>query len=245
VQFYNIKLKQKINQTKNKIMKQLFTKLTIIALSIITLNTNAQIKLGVTGGAQVSFTNTNLLSQVKNIATPTFGIVAQTNLGAGLMFRPSINYIQDGFKSVENITTQIGTGITQVNNINTTVKMQSLQIPLDVVLGMKAGNGKFLISLAPVVTIGLEAKYTENETVTRTGAATLTNSNSAPLNFSGINATFKRVDWGGKLGLGYEFKNGLQINTAYKAGLNDIAVDGGDDYKNNNLSLTLSYFFIK
>jgi Outer membrane protein beta-barrel domain len=226
-------------------MKQTFTKLTMIALSIITLNAKAQIKLGVTGGAQISFTNTNILNQVKNIATPTFGIVAQTNLGGGLMFRPSINYIQDGFKSVENITTQIGTGITQVNNINTTVKMQSLQIPLDVVLGMKAGNGKFLVSLAPVVTIGLEAKYTENETVARTGAATLTNSNSAPLNFSGVNATFKRVDWGGKLGLGYEFKNGLQINAAYKAGLNDIAVDGGDDYKNNNLSLTLSYFFIK
>jgi Outer membrane protein beta-barrel domain len=226
-------------------MKQLFTKLTFVALSIIALNANAQIKLGVTGGAQVSFTNTNILSQVKNIATPTFGIVAQANLGAGLMFRPSINYVQDGFKGVENIVTQIGPGITQVNDINSTLKMQSLQIPLDVVLGMKTTNGKFLISLAPVITIGLEAKYNETEVVTRTGAATLTNSNSVPLNFSGVNATFKRVDWGGKLGLGYEFKNGLQLNAAYKAGLNDIAVGGGDDYKNNNLSLTLSYFFIK
>jgi hypothetical protein len=47
------------------------------------------------------------------------------------------------------------------------------------------------------------------------------------------------------LGLGYEFKNGLQLNAAYKAGLNDISVDGGDDYKNNNLSLTLSYFILK
>jgi hypothetical protein len=174
-------------------MKKTFTKLSIIALSIISINAKAQIKLGVTGGAQVSFTKTNILNNIKNIATPTFGIIAQANLGAGFMFRPSINYIQDGFKSIENITTQVAPNVTQVNEISSTLKMQSLQVPLDVVLGMKAGKGKFLVSLAPVITIGLEAKFSENETVTRTGVATQTNKNSLPLNFSGANATFERI----------------------------------------------------
>ena len=226
-------------------MKKTFAKLSIVALALFTLNATAQIKLGVTGGAQVSFSNTDFFTDVKNIATPTFGVIAQANLGAGLMFRPSINYIQDGLKSVENITTQIGPGLTQLTNTNSTLKMQSLQIPLDVVLGMKAGNGKLLVSLAPVLTIGLNAKYSETEVITRTGATPVTNNNSIGLDFSGTNATFKRLDWGGKLGVGYEFKSGLQLNAAYKAGLNNIAVGSGDDYKNNNLSLTLSYFFIK
>ncbi len=225
-------------------MKKTITKFSILALSLFTLNATAQIKLGVTGGAQVSFSNTDFLTDVKNIASPTFGVVAQVNLGAGLMFRPSVNYVQDGLKSIENITTQIGPGLTQLTNTNSTLKMQSLQIPLDVVVGMKAGNGKFLVSLAPVITIGLSAKYSETETITRSGSPTVTNNNSIGLDFNGVNATFKRLDWGGKLGLGYEFKNGLQLNAAYKAGLNDIAT-GADKYKNNNLSLTLSYFFIK
>ncbi len=225
-------------------MKQIFTKFSIIALSFTSLNASAQIKLGVTAGTQLSFTNTDFIEKAKAIATPTVGVVAQFNLGAGLMFRPSVNYVQDGLKSFESITTQIAPSISQLTEIDTKIKTQSLQIPLDVVLGLKAGNGKFLISIAPVITIGLNAKFTQLESQTTTGQATQTNPISGNLEYSGANAVFERVDWGGRLGLGYEFKNGIQLNAAYKAGLNDLAV-GTDKYKVNNLSLTLSYFFIK
>jgi hypothetical protein len=225
-------------------MKKTFTKLTAIALTLISLNTNAQIKLGVTGGTQFTFTNTDLLTQAKSIASPTFGIVAQANLGSGLLFRPSVNYIQDGLKSFESITTPRGPGITQLNEIDTRVKINSLQIPLDVAFGIKAGTGKFLISLAPVVTIGLNSSFTSTEVQTTTGLPTTTNNQSGNLDFSGNNQVFKRVDWGSRIGVGYELKNGLQLNAAYKAGLSDIA-EGTDNYKTNSLSLTLSYFFIK
>lgn len=225
-------------------MKKTFTKLSIIALSFITINATAQIKLGVTGGTQITFAKTDFFTAEKAVATPTFGIVAQMNLGSGFMFRPNVNYIQDGLKNFESIRTQISPSISELSETSTTIKMQSLQIPLDLVLGLKAGKGKFLLSAAPVVTIGLKAKYSETETITRTGATTQTGTNSANLEFTGANAFFERVDWGTRFGLGYEFKNGLQLNAAYKAGLNDIAT-GSDSYKNNSIALTLSYFFIK
>jgi Outer membrane protein beta-barrel domain len=225
-------------------MKKTFTTLSIIALTIISLNSNAQVKLGVTAGTQLTFTNTDFLDKAKSIATPTVGIVAQVNLGAGLMFRPSVNYIQDGLKSFESITTQVAPSITRITELSAAVKIQSLQIPLDVVVGLNAGTGKFLISLAPVVTIGLNAKFTSDETQTTTGLPTATNPQTGKLDFTGANAVFERIDWGCRIGVGYEFKNGIQLNAAYKAGLNDIAV-GTDKYKTNSLSLTLSYFLIK
>jgi hypothetical protein len=225
-------------------MKQNFTKLFFIALSAISINAKAQVKLGVTAGTQLVFTNTDFVEDVKSVAKPTFGIVAQANLGGGFMFRPSVNYIQEGLKSFESTTTPIAPSITQVTELTSTIKTQSLQIPLDVVVGVKAGSGKLLFSLAPVVTIGLNAKFTSNEVQTTTGLPATTNKLSGTLDYKGANAVFERVDWGGRLGIGYEFKNGIQLNAAYKAGLNDIAV-GTDKYKSNSLSLTLSYFLIK
>jgi hypothetical protein len=225
-------------------MKKTFTKFSIIALSIISLNAHAQIKLGATAGAQLSFSSTDIFKDVKSIASPTFGIVAQFDLGAGFMFRPSVNYIQDGFKSLESVTTQIAPTIKEVIETSSTLKMQSLQLPLDFVVGIKAGTGKFLVSLAPVVTIGLSSSLSVTETETTTGQTPQSSTASFPVEFSGTNAVFKRLDWGGKFGIGYEFKNGLQLNAAYKAGLNNLSVKN-DAYKNNNLSLTLSYFFIK
>jgi hypothetical protein len=225
-------------------MKQNFTKLFFITLSAISINANAQVKLGVTGGTQLTFTNTDFVEGVKSVAKPTFGIVAQANLGGGFMFRPSVNYIQEGLKSFESITTQIAPSVTQLSELSSTIKTQSLQIPLDIVVGLKAGTGKMLFSLAPVVTIGLNAKFSSSEVQTTTGLPTVTNNIAGTLDYKGANAVFERVDWGGRIGVGYEFKNGIQLNAAYKAGLNDIAV-GTDKYKSNSLTFTLSYFLIK
>jgi hypothetical protein len=228
-------------------MKQNFTKLFFIALSAITINASAQVKLGVTAGTQLTFTNTDFVEGVKSVAKPTFGIVAQANLGGGFMFRPSVNYVQEGLKSFESITTQIAPSVTQVTELTSDIKTQNLQIPLDVVVGLKAGMGKVLFSLAPVVTIGLNAKFNTSEVQTTTGLSTNSTTSinqSGTLDYKGANAVFERVDWGGRIGVGYEFKNGIQLNAAYKAGLNDIAV-GTDKYKSNSLTFTLSYFLIK
>jgi hypothetical protein len=225
-------------------MRKIFTKLAVIVLLFTTKQVSAQVKFGVTAGTQINFTTTTFVDDVKKIATPTFGIVSQFNLGNGLMFRPSLNYVQDGFKSLESITTQLGGGRTQVTDLEENLKIPSLQVPLDLVFGVKAGSGKFLMSVAPVLSIALKGKYEMNETSTTTGSPTQTFNIERDLEFSGINASLDRVDWGSKFGIGYQFKNGMQINAAYKAALKNVSADNSEKLKNNSLSLSLSYFFI-
>jgi Outer membrane protein beta-barrel domain len=224
-------------------MKKILPFTIIFILCISTIDTSAQIKLGITAGANVAVTKTNFFYNVENITKPTIGIVAQFKV-AGLLFRPGVSYLQEGLKSFQAIRDQLTNGTAVLTELDNKLKMESIQIPLDLAIPIKAGKGKFLISFAPVITIGLKASTSNISTQTINDTTKLLNNSNKGLNFAGVNATFKRIDWGGKLGIGYEFKNGIQLNASYKAGLNNIATTGAD-YKKNNIAITATYFIFK
>jgi Outer membrane protein beta-barrel domain len=213
--------------------------LVIIAISAISFKANSQFKLGVQAGIAASNLKWKGFEDAKNLSKPTFGIVAQANLG-GMLFNPSVNYLQTGFRNTETITIPNGTVTTEdVINFN------NLEIPLDIIVPVKTKSGKFLFSIAPVITVGLKGTYENTETTVFTSLATpqTINTNMA-IDYGTQQGEIKKTDWGGRLGIGYQFKNGLQLNANYKAGFTNVNNDS-DKFKNNALTITAAYFFIK
>jgi hypothetical protein len=213
--------------------------LTIIAISAISFKANSQFKLGVQAGIAASNLQWKGFEDAKNITKPTFGIVAQANLG-GMLFNPSINYLQTGFTNTEVRT--IPTGTVTMQDV---VSFKNLEIPLDLIVPLKTKSGKFLFSIAPVITVGLKGTVENTETTRFNSSPTPQTVNvNMPITYGTQQGEIKKTDWGGRLGIGYLFNNGLQLNANYKAGLTNVNNDT-DRFKNNALTITAAYFFIK
>jgi hypothetical protein len=218
-----------------KEMKKLL--LSALIMSGVALTSKAQFQLGVQAGVSANAPKVQDFTDAKNFTKPTYGIVAQYDFG-GFIFRPSLNFLSTGFKS---------TDISTVANVTTTEVLEllsdNLSIPLDLVLPIKAKKGRFLVSVAPVVTIGLKAKTNSTETTQVGNGAAVSQTQSEDLTYGNdASADIKKVDWGGKIGVGYEFKK-FQVNLGYKAGFNNLLPNNNNSsYKEHNLTLTLSYF---
>jgi hypothetical protein len=226
-------------------MKKSFILAATLGISILA---NAQIKLGVQGGVAASVSKLSGLTDKKAFATPTIGIIMQADLG-GIMLRPSLNYLRSGIEgstiSSFSIPSPTPGGLPTASTLTaiTETRVDNIEIPLDITLPLKAGKGKFLISAAPVATIGLKGKI--NNSYTATGAAIAPAPTSSEISFGGGAVELKKVDWGTRFGLGYEFKNGLQINTAYKLGLSNQSNANSTTLKNHHVAVTIAYFLFK
>jgi hypothetical protein len=215
-------------------MRKIVKPLVILSFVLGSANLNAQVKLGVQGGVNISSPTVSGLANTKSIASPTFGIVALTNLGGGLMFRPSVNYLQNITSATNSITTG-GTTVTTITNLRVT----NFEIPLDLVVPVKLKNGRLLLSAAPVITVGLKA---QNSGSTQIGSATPL---PAPaISFGSNPLEIKKTDWGTRFGVGYEFKSGLQLNANYKLGLTNVS-NTSSTQKNHNVLLTAAWFLKK
>ena len=219
-------------------MKKLFTLLTITLATSFFTNANAQVRLGAQAGVILNSPTVTGLADKSNITTPTFGIIAEINAGP-LLFRPSVNYLKNGFK--DEIRSTLGS----ITNVNTqTYTFQNLEIPLDITLPVKLKSGKLLLSVAPVITVGLKGEAREvNSTQVGTAAPSVNTLNTV-IQYGAANGEIKKTDWGTRFGLGYAFNNGLQINAAYKLGLTNLLNDYNDRYKAHHLMLTAAYFIL-
>jgi hypothetical protein len=203
----------------------------------------AQLKLGVTAGLSLNKAKTDLVkNNVTNLSIP-FGIAAELNLGNNFLFRPSILYGNHGASFTESTTQQISSTVELRTSYQKYYGVNSIQIPLEVAYQVETENGKLLMSLAPVISIGTNSWVKEDVKLYLNNQLSkdTTIKNSLKLGSSGA---FKRTDFGGRIGLGYELKNGLQINAYYKQGFSDIAV-GSKKYRSNEFLITLSYFLKK
>jgi Outer membrane protein beta-barrel domain len=224
-------------------MKKIFTNLFLFLLLFTATNTSAQVKIGVTLASNKSMVKTDLFNEGKPYVTLMYGITSQISLGKNFMFCPSLNIATSGVVNVQTTTIPLGTNITLVSDYSRIIANKNLQIPLEIAYDIKTKKGKVIIGLAPVFTLGLKSTFTETQTINITGQNKRDTSLSKPLYFNGANPTFKRVEWGARFGLGYQFKSGLQLYASYKKGLNDIAV-GTAKHTSNEFSIALSYFFI-
>ncbi len=221
---------------KNKNMKKKILSIMVIAF---TINATAQIRLGVQGGASVnSPTVSGLASQVKaKNWTFTPGIVFDFKLGNTVGFRPAVN-LQNSNYDLQNVVAPSGTpafpALNTVNYVN-----KNIQIPLDLLIPIKAGKGKLLIAVGPVVTLGLSGEYTITNNGTGTGLV-----GNYGITYGNANTEIKKVDWGSNFGLGYRLGKSLDLMAKYKYGFTNQSNQTSSSVKQNIVSLTASYFLI-
>jgi Outer membrane protein beta-barrel domain len=215
-------------------MKKLMLSFAVIAIS---MSAKSQVRLGVQAGASINSPTVSGLGNVatKKITTVSPGIVFEVPMGP-LSFRPSVNYLAGNTTFQENIPAAgLIPATLQVDQIIT----KNVQIPLDITLPIKAGKGKILIAVGPVVTIGLKAEVASTVSVASSGSTLSTG--SAPLQFGNASSEIKKVDWGGRFGVGYRL-NKFDILAQYKLGFTNQLNGAGENLKNHIVSLTASWF---
>ncbi len=221
-------------------------KKTILGLIVLaaTMNANAQIRLGVQAAASINSPSVSGLADEVSKKAWTFnpGIVFDINLSPGLGFRPAVNYQTSNYSLQDAVP---ATGLPgSVPTFNTTnIVTKNVQIPLDLLIPVKMGKGKLLLSAGPVVTIGLSGEYTVTTTSQSTGAQIGVPSN-ANITFGNTSADLKKVDWGSRFGIGYRLGRSLDLLAQYKYGFTNTANSTGNSLKQHIVSLTASYFLI-
>ncbi len=197
---------------------------------------NAQVKLGVTAGVTVCTPKISGFTDINNFSTPVFGIITQIDLGQ-IAFRPSLNYLRNGYKTEIATLNLPGLSSSEYRE----VIINNIEIPLDIMLPVKMNKGQLLLSFAPTVTLGLNGKYTISQYLNGNNTATV----KSDVEFGEDASEIKKIDWGSRIGVGYEFKNGLQLNGAYKIGLSNQSNQNNQTYKNHYLALTAAWYLFK
>ena len=102
------------------------------------------------------------------------------------------------------------------------------EIPVYCVGQWNWGRGKFMIGAGPYVGVGFNAKF-------KNGNIDLFDNNT--------NVEMNRWDIGAGLTMGYEFRNGLQINLGHKFGLLNVLNNGQGDESIHNQVLSVGLGF--
>ncbi len=220
-------------------MKFKFLSLAFIT-SLIAANSFGQFRLAVQGGLSVSSPTVEGLQNVQNYFAPKFGIVAEFDMG-GFLLKPAINYQNLGYTANDIIDL----GLNSIINTTQEVRMSTLEVPLDLTYPIKTKSGKILLSAAPTFTFALSGTTkVSSSTAINGGTPTVSNSN-ADIKFGSAEEELKKINWGTRFGIGYEFNNGLQLNATYNYGLTNLVNGNEGSLKTHNIGLTLSYFILK
>lgn len=129
----------------------------------------------------------------------------------------------------------IGKG-TSLASAGTTTKLTPLylEIPINLIVGIPAGPGKFFLGSGPYWALGIM------------GEVKMTGKTNVNLKFgSDDTKDLELADYGLNFLLGYQLQNGLSINTGYGLGLANIQPNAAIDkiYKSGVFSLGLGFIF--
>ncbi|MFM2386042.1 MAG: hypothetical protein RL660_799 [Bacteroidota bacterium] len=210
-------------------------KKSISSLALIFLGTMcfAQLRVGVQAGASVVGPNLTVTGTSVNYSDKGFtfvypGLIFDYQVGKAFSIRPSANFLQTGY----DLTSTLGTLST-----NSKVRINNVQVPLDLVVPIKLGKGKLELSAGPTLSFSL------NGTSTTTGAG-ITTPVQQDLKFGNDTLSLNAINWGTNFGAGYRFKNGVGIRAMYNLALTDQANAATVVNKYNVLTATISYFLI-
>jgi hypothetical protein len=211
----------------------------ILSFFVVVISTTliAQVRVGIQGAAMISSPEVSGLASKVSNKQWTFapGIVLDFNILPGLNFRPSANY-QSSEYALQNVIAPSGSpsypALNTVNYVN-----KNIQIPLDLVFPIKAGKGKLLLAVGPVVTLGLSGEYTISNNSTGPGTVGTYN-----VTYGNANAEIKKVDWGSNFGLGYRLGSKLDFMAKYKYGFTNQSNQNSSSVKEHIVSIGASYF---
>ncbi len=226
-------------------MKKIPQLLLLATLLLSTTNSFAQLSLGVKGGIYTSFLEVTeaadgVTDNIEGLTTPTFGLVAEINLGENLAIQPELLYTTKGFKVNEGININLG-GFPIPAGVTASTKIKYLEVP--VLVKYKFGpaeNGlRFNIFAGPVFSYAASGELD-------TRANLLLNINPIKTNIDLDGLNYERLEISASIGVGLAFEgdNGAFFADArYVHGFSDLynapVVDL--NLRNRGIGVTLGY----
>lgn len=199
----------------------------------------------------LAFFSTTLFAQkmTYDAGRTTFGVRAGVNFfnitGKNANDVKYENNINSGFHVGVNADVPVGTGIYLQPGVlysqkgaefsgNNEVDLSYVEVPVNVVYKPLLGTGRLLLGFGPYVGVGLDGKVKNNGINTD---VEFTNDHATEDNAPSY-AKYKRLDYGGNLLAGYEFKNNLSLQLNAQLGLANLAPDVNGTSTSNKLNNT-------
>lgn len=204
------------------------------SISIMAFKANAQITVAPEVGVHSSL----LTSSYKPSSVVGFkaGGVVDVPIVAGLHFQPGLFFLTKGSETNTDI---LDLGTVVVTNKRSSIKLNALEVPLNLVYNLNFKNGGALFGFAgPYLGYNLSGneKYTfkVGDKITAEGTNTkLIGSEANQL---------KAFDYGANIGLGYKLPMGLYFRAQYSLGLANLSNVKNTDVKSTYLGVSVGYF---
>lgn len=211
-------------------MKKLF--IISVTCAVLQFTTNAQnARFGISAGtvfSNYSISAEGISVKGKSRTGLTAGILADIPLGKSLSFQPAANYVQYGTSFEETSGDYTATD---------KVKVNSIEVPLNVLYNVPAGKGRFFIGAGPSLSFHLSGKRNSYDSE---------NGDQPEVTFkfgSNSDADMKSINIGANFTAGYAFANGLFFSTCYNTGLSNLEPDSEEaSTKSNYFGIRIGYF---
>ena len=198
-------------------MKKIFLLSGIVLL--FATATQAQIRVGIQAGANISNQSRNDFKSSKLLSTEAFkgfhaGVVADIPLTSNLYLQPQLQYTQKGAK----YTAAFGT--------DAKLTMHYVEVPVNLLYKINVPFGKVYGGAGPVISYGFAGKIANNGQTNKLYSA---------------DKNWNRLDVSANAVAGVEFNNGFFANVNYQRGFRDINKSDAVTVKNRSAGLTVGY----
>ena len=199
-------------------MKKIF--LLAGAVIICSLASQAQFKVGIVTGANVSNQHRNDVNGGKLISNEAFkgfhaGVVADWQIAKNIYLQPQLLYTRKGAK----YTAALGT--------DARLTLNYVEMPVNILYKVNIPFGKIVAGAGPVIGYSFSGKLQNNGQVKKLYSTDMKNWN--------------RLDISANAMAGLEFNNGFFANVNYQYGFKDINKSAGTSVKNRSVGLSVGY----
>lgn len=190
-------------------MKRFFSIIAMLSLAlVISASANAQVKLGVKAGVDMTTLSGDFNADFKNVLTNYTGFHAglalKIGLPLGLAIQPEVLYTQEGITVDKDLDLDFldDLGVIGDLNLNHSLVVGSIQVPVALQWGISLGPVRPFIQAVPYISIPVSHvfKVTSN-----------TNNEKTKLD----NDLFNTLDYGVGLGAGIELFKMIQVSAKY------------------------------
>jgi hypothetical protein len=216
-------------------MKKLFLILAVLPIPYVSFAQSFGVQAGLNIASQSIGTTESGGYTISTSSRTGFliGATAAFPISKSVSFRPELNYIQKGSKTV---------GETADEFVH--ISLNYIELPLNVVYSSAAGSGHVFFGAGPSIGYGLSGN-----TQIKSGGQDI----SADIKFDGKVddlapdefGHLKALDFGLSFFAGYQFANGFFADAGYAFGLSNITPEAGSSLKNKGFSIKVGYMFKK
>src|SRR5258705_9573045 len=189
-------------------------------------------RFGLQAGTTFSFISSKNFDDSKSSKLKTgftSGIFYDLTIVESFSLRMGLNFTQKGGQDKGST---LGTSWKSSETYN------YLELPVNCIYAVSAGDGSFLIGVGPSVNfaIGGKRKYEENGIKQESDIKFGSDKNRDD---------YKAFDLAGNFIIGYQLSNGIFITTSYSKGVINMLLDGTSDHKQTNqfFGIRLGYLF--